>query len=145
MRVVLQVVEKASVEVENKIIGKINKGYLLLVGIFESDNEEKVIKLAEKISKLRVFPDENGKTNLSLKDVGGSILSVSQFTLCANLVGSNRPSFSEAAKREKAISLYELFNDELKNKGFEVQMGEFGADMKVNLVNDGPFTLVVEN
>lgn len=145
MRVVLQVVNEASVEVEKQVVGSINRGYLLLVGVFEEDVEENAIKLAEKISKLRVFSDNQGKTNLSLKDVGGSILSVSQFTLCANLNGCNRPSFSKAAKKEKAIKLYDLFNNELRKLGFEVSEGIFGADMKVNLVNDGPFTLVVDN
>ncbi len=145
MKIVLQVVEEASVEVDKKVIGEIGKGYLILVGVFETDEEENALKLADKVSKLRVFPDENGKTNLSLKDVGGKILSVSQFTLCADLNGCNRPSFSLAAKRDKAIRLYELFNKQLENNGFEVQTGEFGADMKVNLVNDGPFTILLEN
>jgi D-tyrosyl-tRNA(Tyr) deacylase len=145
MKVVLQVVDSASVAVENKIIGQIGKGYLLLVGVFQSDDDGNAIKMAEKISKLRVFPDENGKTNLSLNDVNGSILSVSQFTLCADLNGCNRPSFSNSAKRDDAMRLYDLFNEELRNKNFEVQTGEFGADMKVNLVNDGPFTIVLEN
>ena len=110
-----------------------------------TDSIENALKLADKVSKLRVFPDENGKTNLSLKDVDGKVLSVSQFTLCADLNGCNRPSFSLAAKREKAIKLYELFNKQLKDNGFEVQTGEFGADMKVSLVNDGPFTILLEN
>lgn len=145
MRVVLQVVDRASVEVNNKVVGNINKGYLLLVGVFEEDDEENAIKIAEKIAKLRVFPDSNGKTNLSLKEVGGSILSVSQFTLCADLKGSNRPSFSNAAIREKAVKLYELFNETLNKLGFKVEKGVFGEDMKVELVNNGPFTLVVEN
>jgi len=145
MRVVLQVVNEASVVVNKQVVGSINKGYLLLVGIYEDDSEEKVVKLTEKISKLRVFPDNEGKTNLSLRDVDGSILSVSQFTLCADLNGCNRPSFFKAAKREKAIKLYNLFNNELRKLGFEVSEGIFGADMKVNLVNDGPFTLVVDN
>ena len=143
MRIVLQIVNEASVEVEKKIVANIQKGYLLLVGFFKDDTEIEVKKMAEKISKLRVFPDENGKTNLSLNNVGGAILSVSQFTLCADLNGTNRPSFSDSAKREDAIKLYDLFNDELIKYGFEVQTGVFGADMKVNLINDGPFTLVL--
>lgn len=145
MRVVLQVVDEASVEVNGNLVSEIKKGYLLLVGVFQHDEEENAIKLADKIAKLRVFPDENDKTNLSLKDVNGSILSVSQFTLCADLSGCNRPSFFKAAKREKAINLYKLFNDRLRENGFEVKTGEFGEYMKVNLINDGPFTLVVEN
>lgn len=142
MRIVLQVVKKASVEVENKIVGKINKGYLLLVGIFEEDDEENVLKMADKICKLRVFKDENDKTNLSLRDVNGEVLSVSQFTLCAD-TSSNRPGFSKAAKADKAIRLYELFNDRIRENGFKVETGIFGADMSVDLVNDGPFTLVL--
>lgn len=145
MRVVLQVVDKAKVEVDNKVVGSIDKGYLLLVGVFEEDNEESAIKLADKVSKLRVFPDENGKTNLSLNDVSGDILSISQFTLCADLHGCNRPSFTKSAKKEKAIKLYELFNNRLRELGFNVQQGVFGADMSVSLVNNGPFTLVVDN
>lgn len=145
MKVVLQVVDEASVKVENKTIAEIKKGYMLLVGVFQGDTEENAIKMAEKVSKLRVFPDENGKTNLSLSTVGGAILSVSQFTLCADLNGCNRPGFSNSAKREDAIRLYDLFNDKLRGFGFEVQTGVFGADMKVCLVNDGPFTLVLEN
>ena len=145
MRVVLQVVDNASVEVEGKVVGSINKGFLLFVGIFDGDKEENAIKLAEKIAKLRVFPDNNGKTNLSLIDVGGSILSISQFTLCADLQGCNRPSFTKSAKRENALFLYELFNKKLLELGFNLEKGVFGADMKVNLVNNGPFTLVVDN
>ena len=145
MKIVLQVVDDASVKVDNKIVGEIHKGYLLLVGVFEGDNDENAIKMADKISKLRVFQDVNGKTNLSLKDVNGSILSVSQFTLCADTTKGNRPSFVNSAKREDAIRLYELLNNELEKNGFEVQTGIFGADMKVNLTNNGPFTLVLEN
>jgi len=145
MRVVLQVVNEASVVVNKQVVGSINKGYLLLVGIYEDDSEEKVVKLTEKISKLRVFPDNEGKTNLSLRDVDGSILSVSQFTLCADTSKGNRPSFVNSAKREEAIRLYELFNDSLRKERFVVETGSFGADMKVSLINNGPFTLVLEN
>ena len=144
VRVVLQVVDEAKVEIDNKVVGSINKGYLLLVGVFESDDESKAIKLAEKISKLRVFHDSEGKTNLSLKDVNGDILSVSQFTLCADTNKGNRPSFVNSANREKAIKLYELFNKKLIELGYKVETGVFGADMKVNLTNNGPFTLVVD-
>lgn len=145
MKVVLQIVEEANVKIDNKIRGEIKKGFLLLVGVFQGDSDENAIKLAEKISKLRIFEDENGKTNLSLRDVNGSILSVSQFTLCADTSKGNRPSFVNSAKREDAIRLYNLFNEELRKYGFEVQTGEFGANMKVSLINDGPFTLVIEN
>lgn len=145
MRVVLQVVDEAKVEINNKVVGSINKGYLLLVGVFESDEESKAIKLAEKICKLRVFPDNEGKTNLSLKDVDGDVLSVSQFTLCADTNKGNRPSFVNSASREKAIRLYEIFNKTLIEMGVNVQTGVFGAEMIVSLVNHGPFTLVVDN
>lgn len=145
MRVVLQVVDEAKVEVEGNVVGSIKRGYLLLVGAFEDDEDTNAIKLAEKISKLRVFPDNDGKTNLSLKDVSGEILSVSQFTLCADLNGCNRPSFFKAAKREKAIKLYDLFNSKLEELGFKVEKGMFGEEMKVSLINSGPFTLVVDN
>ena len=144
MRVILQVVDNAKVEIDNKVVGSINKGYLLLVGVYESDEEINAIKLAEKIAKLRVFKDNDGKTNLSLDDVGGEILSVSQFTLCADTNKGNRPSFVNSANREKAIKLYEIFNEKLKNLNFKVETGVFGADMKVSLVNNGPFTLVVD-
>lgn len=145
MKVVLQVVDEACVKVDNRIIGEIKQGYLLLVGIFETDTEDDVIKMANKISKLRIFQDENNKTNLSLNDVNGSVLSVSQFTLCADTRKGNRPSFVNSANREKAISLYNLFNKEIKNHGFNVACGEFGADMKVILTNNGPFTLVLDS
>lgn len=145
MRVVLQVVDGAKVEIDNKVVGSINKGYLLLVGVFESDGESNAIKMAEKICKLRVFPDDEGKTNLSLKDVNGDVLSVSQFTLCADTNKGNRPSFVNSASREKAIRLYEIFNKTLIEMGVNVQTGVFGAEMVVSLVNHGPFTLVVDN
>ena len=145
MRVVLQVVDEAKVEIDNKVVGSINKGYLLLVGVFESDEENNAIKMAEKICKLRVFPDDEGKTNLSLKDVNGDVLSVSQFTLCADTNKGNRPSFVNSASREKAIRLYEIFNKTLIEMGVNVQTGVFGAEMIVSLVNHGPFTLVVDN
>lgn len=143
MKVVLQIVDEASVQVDNNTVANIKKGYLLLVGFFKEDTENEVKKIAEKISKLRIFPDELGKTNLSLKDVKGEVLSVSQFTLCADLNGTNRPSFSNSAKREDAIRLYDLFNEELRKYGFEVKTGIFGADMKVKLINNGPFTIVL--
>lgn len=145
MKVVLQVVQNACVEIDNKIEGRIEKGYLLLVGFFEGDKRENVIKMVDKIAKLRVFKDENDKTNLSLTDVNGRILSISQFTLCADTNKGNRPSFINSAKREDAINLYDTFNNELRKRGFDVQTGIFGADMKVQLINDGPFTLVLEN
>lgn len=145
MKVVLQVVKEASVSIDNSIYNKINNGYLLLVGIGKEDSEKEIIEMANKISKLRVFKDINGKTNLDIHTTCGEILSISQFTLYANTKGSNRPDFIMAADKEKAIKLYELFNNELKNKEITVKEGIFGADMEVKLINDGPFTLFLEN
>lgn len=145
MRVILQVVNHSEVIIEGKLHNKIEKGYLLLVGIGKEDSEENVKSMALKISKLRVFHDENGKTNLDIKSVNGEILSISQFTLYANTNGGNRPDFLNAASKEKAIYLYNLFNEELSNYGLIVKDGVFGADMKVDLENDGPFTIFLEN
>lgn len=145
MRVVLQVVNKANVVIDNKVYNEIDNGYLLLVGIGKEDNEDKIKEIAKKISKLRVCKDEKGKTNLDIHTTKGKILSISQFTLYANLNGGNRPDFLNAADKEKAINLYNLFNSELRNYDIEVKEGVFGADMKVNLENDGPFTIFVEN
>lgn len=145
MKTVIQIAKKASVTVENKVVGQIEYGYLILVGITHTDTKECVEKMANKIATLRIFCDEFGKTNLSLKDVKGSILSISQFTLYADCKKGNRPSFTDAAKREQAISLYEYFNDLLKEKGFEVQTGIFGADMLVNFTNEGPFTILLDS
>lgn len=144
MKIVIQRVLSASVEVGGKIVGKISKGYLILFGAGASDTEADCVRLAEKISKLRIFEDENGKTNLGIKDVSGEILSVSQFTLLADCSHGNRPSFISAARPEIAVPLYEKFNDELRKHGLKVETGIFGADMKVSLVNDGPFTIVIE-
>lgn len=145
MKTVIQIAKNASVTVENKVVGQIEYGYLILVGITHTDTKECVEKMANKIATLRIFCDEFGKTNLSLKDVKGSILSISQFTLYADCKKGNRPSFTDAAKREQAISLYEYFNDLLKEKGFEVQTGIFGADMLVNFTNEGPFTILLDS
>ena len=145
MRVVLQVVNSASVTIDGNLHSKIDKGFLLLVGIGKDDTQENVIKMANKISKLRVFKDENDKTNLDIYKVNGKILSISQFTLYANTKDSNRPDFLNAAPRDKAIELYESFNTELEKAGIIVEKGVFGADMKVNLENDGPFTICMEN
>ena len=145
MRVVLQVVNQASVRVNNKIVNEIGKGYLLLVGIGVNDSADNVEKMADKISKLRVFADENGKTNLDIYKVKGEILSISQFTLYANVEHSNRPSFTEAADKEKALYLYNFVNSERESRGLTVKTGIFGADMQVNLENDGPFTLNLVN
>lgn len=144
MKVLLQVVNHASVTIDNSVYNKIDKGYLLLVGIGKEDTETVVKEMATKISKLRVCPDENGKTNLDIYAIKGEILSISQFTLYANTNGGNRPDFLNAASREKAIRLYSLFNEELVKKGLLVKEGLFGADMKVNLENNGPFTILLE-
>lgn len=144
MKLVIQRVKNASVEVEGNIVGKIEKGFLVLLGIKVGDTKEQADYLVKKLCNLRVFTDENEKMNLSLKDVGGQILIVSQFTLYANCSDGNRPSFIEAARPEEAIPLYEYFCDECAKKGFEIQKGIFGADMKVQLLNDGPVTIIIE-
>ncbi|MCI6788975.1 MAG: D-aminoacyl-tRNA deacylase [Mollicutes bacterium] len=145
MKIVLQNVLKASVEVNEQIISEINRGYLLLVSYKEGDNEEICKKMASKVSKLRIFMDENGKTNKSIFDVNGSILSISQFTLYADASKGNRPSFTNCMHFEKANELYKLFNNYLRELNLEVKEGMFGEDMKVSLINDGPFTLVLDS
>ena len=145
MKIVVQRVKNASVEVEGKTVGKIEKGFLVLLGVTHSDTKEKAEYLAKKLCKLRIFTDENDKMNLSLKDVGGKLLIVSQFTLYADCSGGNRPSFIEAARPEQAEELYEYFCKECKEKyDINVENGIFGADMKVNLLNDGPVTIIIE-
>ena len=144
MRVVVQRVNNASVKIAGKTVGQINKGLLLLVGLKEGDGVEQIKKAATKIAKMRIFEDENGKTNLAIKDVGGQILSVSQFTLLADTKKGNRPSFIKAMKPPKSAELWEQFNEELKKQGLTVETGEFGADMQVDLQNDGPFTIVLD-
>ena len=144
MKIVLQKVKKASVSVDNKIVGSIDKGYCLLVGVHKESTEEDAKYLAKKISQARLFEDENDKINLSLKDVGGSILSVSQFTLYADTKKGNRPSFTSAAGAEKANELYEKFNEYLREEGVKVETGIFQTMMEVNIVNDGPVTIVYE-
>ena len=144
MRVVIQRVNKAQVAIDNEVVGKIKRGFLLLVGLRNGDELEQVKKAADKFAKMRIFEDKDGKTNLSLKDVNGEILSVSQFTLLANTKKGNRPSFVEAMRPPKSKQLWEDFNHELEDKGFHVETGEFGADMQVSLENDGPFTIVLD-
>lgn len=145
MRVVIQRVSKASVIADGKDNGSIKQGFLLLVGVEEEDTNEDVDYLTRKISNMRIFEDDEGKMNLSLREVDGEILSISQFTLHADTKKGNRPSFIKAAKPEKADQLYEELNDKLRNEGFKVETGVFGADMEVSLVNEGPVTILVDS
>ena len=144
MKRVIQRVKNAKVEVEKNVIGKIEKGFLVLLGVTHGDTKQEADYLVKKLCKLRVFQDENDKMNLSLKDVGGKLLIVSQFTLYADCAKGNRPSFVEAARPEEANELYEYFCTECEKEGIEVQKGKFGADMKVSLLNDGPVTIIIE-
>ena len=144
MKVVIQRVENASVKVNEKIVGEIENGFLVLIGIKVGDTKEQADYLVKKVCNLRVFEDENGKMNLSLKDAGGKLLIVSQFTLYGNCNDGNRPSFIEAGRPEEAIPLYEYFCEECAKNGIEVQRGIFGADMKIELLNDGPVTIIIE-
>ena len=143
MRVVVQRVKQASVKVANEIVGEINQGYLLYVGFQHEDDMNIVKKTAQKVANLRVFEDEQGKLNLNLSKVSGSILAVSQFTLYGDVKGNNRPSFTEAAKPEIANKLYEAFVDMLK-QDFHVETGVFQAHMEVSSINDGPVTILIE-
>ena len=145
MKVVLTTVNEASVAISGKVVGKIDRGYLLLVGFTFGDNEEIVSRMVDKIINLRVFPDENDKINLSLADVSGSILSISQFTLYANARGSRRPSFTDALSPAEAEKLYDYFNSLIEERYGKLSTGVFGADMKVSSINDGPFTLVLDS
>lgn len=144
MRVVIQRVLEAKVTVEDRCTGSIGKGYLILLGVGSEDTKEIVDKYLDKILKLRIFADENGKTNLSLQDVQGEVLVVSQFTLYADCRRGNRPDFIQAAGAAKAKELYEYVLYSIKDRIGKVEAGEFGADMKVALVNDGPFTIVLD-
>ena len=144
MNIVLQRVSSASVKVDSKIVGSIDHGMLLLIGFSSNDTEESILPTLEKIVKLRIFSDEESKMNKSVLDVNGSALLVSQFTLYADTKKGNRPSFIEAARPEQAIPLYEFFIAEMKKRISKVETGIFGADMKVELVNDGPVTIVFE-
>ena len=144
MRIVIQRVNRASVKIAENTVGQISKGLLLLVGLKEGDGADVVKKAAAKIAKMRIFEDENGKTNLAIKDVDGQILSVSQFTLLADTKKGNRPSFINAMRPPKSKELWEQFNEELEKLGLTVETGEFGADMQVDLENDGPFTIVLD-
>lgn len=144
MKFLVQRVKKAKVDIDNETIGKIDKGFLVLIGITHKDTKEIADYLIKKMVNLRVFEDENGKMNLSLKDKGGSLLLVSQFTLYADCSSGNRPSFTMAAKPEFAKELYEYIVSECHKKIDTVETGIFGADMKVELINDGPVTIILE-
>ena len=144
MKIVLQRVTHASVTVDGNVTGKINNGYLLLFGVGKNDTKEDCNRFADKIVNLRIFSDENGKINLSLKDVNGSILVVPQFTLYADCRKGNRPNFIQAGSPDYANEIFEYFTQYLRNKGQHVETGIFGADMKVELLNDGPFTVILE-
>lgn len=146
MRIVLQRCSRAEVRIDGEIIGKIGIGFLLLVGITHNDTEEDADYLAKKVAGLRVFEDREGKMNLSLKEVGGAILSISQFTLYGDARKGNRPSFIHAARPEIASPLYDYFNQQLREKyGLQVETGRFGAGMKVDFINDGPVTILLES
>ncbi len=146
MRVVLQRVSECSVTIDNKVYSSIGRGFLLLLGVKDGDTENDAVKLARKISGLRIFTDENDKMNLSLAEIGGSVLVVSNFTLYANCSHGRRPSFIKAARPEISEPLYEFFCAQMRENGVEdVQTGEFGADMSVDLKNDGPVTLVIDS
>lgn len=146
MKFLIQVVNEASVNVNNLTIGKIDKGYLIFIGISDLDTYELADKMIKKVANLRIFQDENGKTNLSIKDVNGSILAVSQFTLYADCKKGNRPSFINAGKPDLANDLYEYIKLKFKEDyDLHVESGEFGADMKVSLINNGPFTIMLDS
>ena len=142
---VIRRVTHADVTVENKVVGKIGHGLLVFVGVADFDNQQTADKMIDKMTKLRIFDDAAGKTNLSASDVGGEFLIVSQFTLYADCKKGNRPSFTKAGNPDIANEMYEYIISEVKKKGFTVEHGIFGADMKVGLVNDGPFTIVLNS
>lgn len=144
MKLVVQRVKNANVSVNGKTTGKIDSGLLVLLGITHDDNKEIADYLVKKLCNLRIFEDENEKMNLSVKDINGKLLIVSQFTLYADTTSGNRPSFTNAAKPDTANELYEYFKQKCKESGLEVQSGIFGADMQVELINDGPVTIILE-
>ena len=145
MRVVIQRVTEANVKVEGEIVGEVKQGLMLLVGIQEEDTKTDVDWLVQKILNLRIFGDEEGKLNLSVQDIKGEILCISQFTLIADYKKGNRPSFIKAAKPDLAIPLFEYFKAEISNSGLKTEAGIFGADMKVSLLNDGPVTILMDS
>lgn len=144
MKLVIQRVKNASVEVDKKIVGKIDRGYLVLLGVTHTDTREIADYLVKKLCNLRIFEDENGKMNLNIKQVEGSMLIVSQFTLYGDCTEGNRPSFTNAAKPDFANELYEYFCNKCSENNIHIEKGIFGADMKVSLLNDGPVTIILE-
>ena len=144
MRAVIQRVKNAEVKIDGKIVGKIGKGLLVLLAVHQDDTEDKIEKMATKIINLRIFADKDDKMNLSIKDVGGEILVVSQFTLYGDTSKGNRPSFIESAKPDKAVPYYEKFVEKIKVSGLKTATGEFGAMMEVSLINDGPVTIIID-
>lgn len=146
MRLIIQRVKQASVSIENNIHGAIDQGLMVLVGIENEDNEDDINWLTNKLIGLRIFSDSEGKMNLSIKEIGGNILVVSQFTLFASTVKGNRPSFIKSAKPDIAVPLYEKFVEQLqKQSGLDIQTGKFGADMQISLINDGPVTIFIDS
>lgn len=145
MKVIIQRVQQAQVSVDNQIISKINQGFLLLVGITHDDTKETIEKVSKKVTGLRIFDDENGKMNLSINDIEGEVLSVSQFTLYADIKKGRRPSFTDSAKPEFANELYQKFNGLLEKENLVVKQGIFQADMQIELINDGPVTIIVDS
>ena len=145
MKIVIQRVSESHVKVDGKIVGEIGKGLMLLVGIDENDDKSDADWIIQKILNLRIFGDENDKLNLSVQDIKGEILCISQFTLIADYKKGNRPSFIKAAKPDKAIPLFDYFKEEISKSGLKTESGIFGADMKVSLINDGPVTIVMDS
>ena len=145
MRCVIQRVSEAAVRVDGEVIGQIGKGYMALIGVEVEDTQEDLNYIAKKVSGLRIFEDENGKMNLSLADVQGQILAISQFTLFGDARGGRRPSFITAARPDLAVPMYEKLVQTWRGEGIHVEMGRFGADMKVSLVNDGPVTILLDS
>ena len=145
MRILIQVVKNANVVVDNKLVSEINKGELILVGFTKGDDEKVIDFMIEKLLKLRIFPDKDGKTNLNISQIDGEILAVSQFTLYADLTQGNRPSFVNALNYNDTLPLYDYFVNRISNVYPKVKFGIFGADMKVSLINDGPFTITLDS
>ncbi|TFE30734.1 D-aminoacyl-tRNA deacylase [Cohnella luojiensis] len=145
MKVVLQRVSEARVTVDDHVVGEIGAGLMLLIGVGQEDTEQDLVWMADKLAGLRIFEDEAGKMNLSVEDVKGAILSVSQFTLYGDCRKGKRPNFMGAARPEQAVSFYEQFNERLRSRGLRVETGRFGAMMDVSLVNDGPVTLILDS